>query len=323
MSEPLITIITTAYNAERFLPASIDSVLRQTYANWELLIADDASTDHSAAVISEYASKDSRIKVSHNRENAHYLRTRNRLFAMAVGEYITLLDADDMMEPTRLVEQLRFMQQNPELAMCGCLVKYIDENGIAIKTNHPKPALSHAEILRSLPIYNPFTGSTIFIKTSVLREFGGYRDFFHGLCSEDYDLVSRVAEKYPCAILDQPLYVYRQFEDSTSRKNHLINPYKKFSGEIARWFIQQRVNGGKDALERGDRSAIETFVMALLSDYQKDPSKHYIDLVSSHLYSGLKSKALKAAFKAIVANPIKIYNYRTFVYTLKQLVKKS
>ena len=244
MSAPLVSIISTSFNTARFLREALDSVINQSFKNWELLIADDASTDNSAQIIDSYAARDKRIKPFHNATNRHYLRTRNDLFTKAKGEFITLLDSDDKMEITRLEEQLSFMQSNPELAFCGCLVKYIDDKSRPLKTNRPKPALDYTEILKQYPNTNPITGSTAFIKSTVLKEFGGYRDFFHGLCSEDYDLFSRIAEKYPCANLDRELYIYRQFPESTSRSHIITNPYKKFSGELAQWFINQRKNGG-------------------------------------------------------------------------------
>jgi teichuronic acid biosynthesis glycosyltransferase TuaG len=313
---PLISIIMTSYNTSEFIAAAIESIIRQTYKNWELLIADDCSTDNTRQIISKYANRDQIIIVSHNSENLHYLKTRNRLFKEAEGEFVTLLDADDLMLNTRLEKQLGFMFENPELAVCGCFVSYIDQKGNPIKVEKPFPPTDHESIKKIFPISNPFTGSSLFFKKSVLVEFGGYREFFSGLCSEDYDLGSRIAEKYPCANYPEPLYVYRQFPTSTTRIRDLENPKKYFSHQLAQLFISQRKNGGKDFLELGRHAEIEAYLERLSLKYKTDKSLFHIELVTSHLYAGLLKDAVKEAFKAVRANPLKTYNYRTLKYTL-------
>lgn len=309
----------TAYNTARFLPEAINSVLKQQHTHWELLIADDASADESRSIIDAYALKDSRIKVSHNAQNMHYLRTRNRLIKLAKGDFITFLDSDDLMTSDRLFKQLNFLQRHPKIALCGSYVSYIDATGKELSVERPDPPIHHEAMIQALPNYNPVTGSTIFIRSGILREFGSYRDFFHGLCSEDYDLVSRIAEKYQIANVPERLYVYRQFEASTSRAGRQ-NPMKRFSGEIVQALIKERLAGKPDALEREDQEAIVQWVQELQAPYKQDPSKIHIDLVSSHLYAGLKGKAVQSAWHAIRANPRKIYNFRTFWYTIKKLL---
>lgn len=317
--KPLVSIIMTAYNTSRYLPEALESVIAQTYTNWELLVADDGSKDDSKNIIDAYALKDDRIKPHHNNTNLHYLRTRNALFKKAKGEFITFLDSDDKMAPNRLAVQLQWMESDPALALCGCFVDYMDQHGKPMMIPREDPPVDHEEILKAIPNHNPITGSTIFIKRQVLEEFGGYRDFFHGLCSEDYDLVSRVVEKYPVQNVPQRLYTYRQFSSSTSRAD-LDNPYKKFSGRIVQELILQRKKERTDALEEKDLKRIEIWVNEFLKPYLADPSKVFIDEVSSHLYSGLKRKALSSSVKAIFANPKKAYNYKTLWYVMKQLL---
>lgn len=317
---PLISIIMTAYNTARYLPVAIESVLCQTYDHWELLVADDGSTDASRAIIDSFSEKDERIKATHNEENAHYLRTRNRLINIAEGAFITFLDSDDRMTPDRLEKQLTFMQQRPDTALCGSFVSYIDESGHPLKVQREDPPTDDQAIRNALPNFNPVTGSTIFIRAEILKAFGGYRDFFHGLCSEDYDLVSRVAEKYPIANVPERLYIYRQFEASTSRAGR-ENPMKRFSGEIVQSLIQERRQGKEDAIARGDLDVISNWVDEFAAPYESDASLVYIDLVASHLHAGLKRKAFYAAWLAIKANPWKSYNYRTLWYTVKKLVR--
>src|SRR5262249_32870532 len=96
-SSPLVSILMTSFNAEAYIAEAIGSILRQTYSNWELLLADDCSTDQTRTVIAGFT--DPRIRVYHNDHNMHYLRTRNKLIPLVRGEFIALLDADDRWEP--------------------------------------------------------------------------------------------------------------------------------------------------------------------------------------------------------------------------------
>jgi len=110
--EPLISIITPNYNCEKYISETIESVLVQSYGNWELLIQDDCSTDGSYALALEYARKDSRIKVERNPENSGAAITRNNAIARSKGEYLAFLDSDDLWVRDKLERQLRFMQEN-------------------------------------------------------------------------------------------------------------------------------------------------------------------------------------------------------------------
>lgn len=109
---PLISIITPNYNCARFIAQTIESVLAQTYTNWEMLIVDDCSTDGSYEIAREYAEKDSRIKVFRNEKNSGAAVSRNRAIEASSGEYVAFLDSDDLWLPEKLERQLNFMQEN-------------------------------------------------------------------------------------------------------------------------------------------------------------------------------------------------------------------
>ena len=109
---PLISIITPNYNCGRFIAQTIESVLAQTYTNWEMLIVDDCSTDNSYQIALEYAQKDSRIKVFQNEKNSGAAISRNKAIELSQGEYLAFLDSDDLWLPEKLEKQLQFMQEN-------------------------------------------------------------------------------------------------------------------------------------------------------------------------------------------------------------------
>jgi glycosyltransferase involved in cell wall biosynthesis len=117
-SGPLVSIILPVFNAGAYLRPAVNSVSRQTYDNIEILAIDDGSTDGSGAVLTDLASRDSRIRVT-SQENRGLIRTLNDALARAQGSLIARMDADDICLPTRIAEQVESFEQNPDLALCG------------------------------------------------------------------------------------------------------------------------------------------------------------------------------------------------------------
>lgn len=138
MEQGLVSIITPCYNGEEFLRETIHSVIAQTYANWEMLIVDDGSKDSSAEIIKEYALKDGRIRFL-QQENAGSAAARNNGIRNSRGQYIALLDADDLWKPDFLKKQIDFMKENNVICVF-CSYERIDENGHIIM--HPSIAKS-------------------------------------------------------------------------------------------------------------------------------------------------------------------------------------
>lgn len=160
--EALVSVIMPAYNSERFIAASIYSVQKQTYSNWELLVIDDASKDQTLAIIKDLASSDSRIKLLQNKENLGAGISRNKGIAQAKGKYIAFLDADDLWKPHKLQTQLNFMQENKVL-VCFSSYEQIDENGRERREIvQALPVLTYQKLLKSnyignlTGIYNAF-----------------------------------------------------------------------------------------------------------------------------------------------------------------------
>ena len=125
--EAVISVIIPAYNAELFIAKAIQCVLNQTYPHFEILIADDASTDNTRNIIDSF--NDSRIKRFHNSENMGYLKTCNKLFSKASGDYITFQDADDVSVENRLEIQINEFLKDTELGLCTSNCKLVKKNG--------------------------------------------------------------------------------------------------------------------------------------------------------------------------------------------------
>lgn len=313
MNHPLVSVLMTSYNTSRYIQFAIQSLLEQTYTNWELLIADDCSTDSTREVISEFS--DARIRIYHNDHNLHYLRTRNKLVQYAKGDFIALLDSDDRYAPEKLRLQIEEFNNDPTLALCGTLVSFMDNEGNRLKTMDSKP-LFDSEIREAIKGKNVFTGSTIMVKTTVWREFGGYRDFFNTLGYEDYDLTSRIVEKYKTKNIGLALYDYRQYPESTSRRDMLYNPFKLNGHLLIQNFIKQRAENGSDSLAKNDIPAIINFIVQKNKPYVDDPSLIHREVMWAYVHKKMYRLAFTHISKAVSMKPFTWSNYRTFMLLL-------
>ena len=150
-NEPLVSIIMPAYNCEQFIGCALDSVIAQTYQNWEVIAVDDCSTDKTIDIVAAYAQKDPRIKYYKLSKNSGAAIARNKAIELAQGKYIAFLDSDDIWFPTKLEKQIKFMQENGYFFTCTSYTK-IDEEGNQInKIVKAKPVSDYNDILKNCP----------------------------------------------------------------------------------------------------------------------------------------------------------------------------
>lgn len=146
--EALVSVITATYNSHLYIKDTIQSVLNQSYSNWELIIIDDASTDNTVEIINQYASNHTNIKVFQNKTNQGAAITRNRGIEEASGDFIAFLDADDLWKPNKLEKQLKFMQEN-SVNVCFSSYDLMDEVGNTLhKRVKALPSLSYKKLLK-------------------------------------------------------------------------------------------------------------------------------------------------------------------------------
>lgn len=154
MRMPLVSIITPTYNSERFVAETIRSVLAQTYANWELLIVDDASSDETVSIVQQFAKQDDRIKLHTLQTNSGAAIARNTAIEMASGDYIAFLDADDLWKAEKLEKQIAFMQKN-DIAVSFSSYELMDEAGNSLqKMIKALPKVNYSKMLKSNYIGN-------------------------------------------------------------------------------------------------------------------------------------------------------------------------
>ena len=148
MKKEKVSIIVPMYNAEKFIGKAIESVLSQTYENWEMLIMNDVSTDNSLAVVNEFAKKDDRIKVVNTEKNVGVVKGRNQLIDLACGKYIAFLDADDYWHSEKLQKQVQFMKEKNASISCTEYTR-VTENGEKINEVVIKTEISYTDMLKN------------------------------------------------------------------------------------------------------------------------------------------------------------------------------
>lgn len=163
--EPIISVILPVYNADKYLQSAIDSILNQTYTNFELFLMDDGSTDGSANIIAGNASNDSRIKSIKNSENKGLIYTLNKGLNLVNGKYIARMDADDKAHPERFREQVDYMELHPDIDLLGTNYSIIGN-----RTGESDLPLNSEEISLFLYFKNVIAHPTVMMRTTVIKE---------------------------------------------------------------------------------------------------------------------------------------------------------
>lgn len=204
-TRPKVSVLLPAYNAEKYLPEAIESILKQSYQDFELLVVDDCSTDSTWQVIQKYANLDSRVVAIQNQKNLKLSGSLNVAIAHANGDYLARMDADDWSYPDRFQKQVTYMDANPEVGIVGGSMEVCDEllNVVSTRRYHQ----TDDDIRRHLFRYSPFSHPLIMIRKSVIDEVGGYRDKFNP--AEDYELYFRVGKRAKFGNLQDVLLKYR------------------------------------------------------------------------------------------------------------------
>lgn len=206
--KPLVSIMMTSYNRADLIGAAIKSVLEQTYENWELLILDDASSDSTAAVVAGIRGDDPRVIYSPSPLNLGISKNRNRGFSMAKGDYIAVLDSDDLWShKDKLAKQVEFLESHPTHVLVGTGVTVINKDGL--ETRVLKYALSDAEIRARMLMRNQFTHSAVLMRRSSLPLPNPYDESGAVSIWEDYDLFLRLGQVGLLANLPEIMTSYR------------------------------------------------------------------------------------------------------------------
>ena len=210
---PVISILMGVYNAEKTLAAALDSVLAQTFRDFELVICDDASADGSGKILQAYRQKDARIVLLRNEKNLGLGASLNRCLEIAKGRFIARQDADDISAPERLERTLRYLERN-DLPYAACGVYIFDDGGVWSRRCYSERVTIHT-IARQNPFFHP----TMLFRREVITAVNGYRTAKDYLRVEDYDLVMRLAAE---GVIGQNLqeYLYYVYEPQDAYLRH-------------------------------------------------------------------------------------------------------
>ena len=207
--DEVISVIIPAYNNENYLILAVESVLTQTYQDFEIIIIDDRSTDNTLRVAIELASKDSRLKVISNPKNLGVVGSRNKGFAAATGEYIAFLDSDDIWLPDKLEKQIELMERN-SFDLCYTAYSFIDADGGEFgKTYNVPESTSFSKMLRE----NVIGCSTVVVRKNLTNDVKMREEYAH----EDYVMwLELLRGGARAGGINEPLVLYRKTEQGRS-----------------------------------------------------------------------------------------------------------
>lgn len=204
MEKSLVSVLMPAYNAEKYIGEAIESILNQTYKNFEFIIVDDCSTDNTIKVIEKYMKKDKRIKLYKNKENSGVAITLNNGLNYCSGKYIARMDSDDISLPKRFEKQMKLLKETDADICSTNLVMFSGKKIIGRR-------IYNKDISKTIFIESPIGHATVILKKELFKKYGNYVPKFNS--AEDYDLWLRFYSKGCKFVLcDEFLYKYRQHE---------------------------------------------------------------------------------------------------------------
>lgn len=208
---PKVSVLTPAYNAERYIWESIDSILSQTFGDFEYIIVDDGSTDKTWEIICAYAERDVRIIPYQNQSNLWISATRNRLISLSTTDYIVWQDADDISMDYRIEKLYNYMLEHPEVGICWGGLQFFDVSGVWWKRLFKTEDI---ELRKTIFKYSPISqGSSIYLKKAILEAW--CYDLSLNV-AEDLNLSFKIWKSYKFANIAEVTLRYRQYKNSTT-----------------------------------------------------------------------------------------------------------
>jgi glycosyltransferase involved in cell wall biosynthesis len=245
MNVPVISVVLPVYNGERYLEKAIQSVLDQSFTDFELIIINDGSTDKTEFIILSFP--DPRIVYLKNQQNSGLIYSLNRGIEMAQGKYIARMDADDICLPDRLEKQKMFLDIHPGIAMTASLAVLIDEAGREKEIREEdKKTILPLQIRRKMPYENCIAHPTVMMRSELFKELL-YKPYQKNI--EDYDCWLRLLNcGYAIQKTDEPLLLYRTHEESIThvhlrKTNFFFKHFRMKTRFLAREIMEGRING--------------------------------------------------------------------------------
>jgi len=310
---PKISILMTVYNGGLYLKQSINRVLMQSFGDFEFIIVDDGSTDNTKEIIALF--KDERIMLKKLKENIGRIKALKLGFSLCKGEYISILDADDIYERDKLKEQSGFLDSNNSVGLVSCDYYIINDKDKIIGSIQGLSS-HNRNIRQELLKENFIKHSSVMFRRAIYESIGGYRLEFQAAL--DYDFLLRVSEYTEIFILDKILFRYRMTYEQMSCKKFLIQQelYK-----LAKELAIERRSCGIDRLEICSQDEKENFIRKRIGCYLLKNSK--TSMLGSLLWAfqisisfGFIKEAFRVILKTAKKHPFEIRVYLSFFICL-------
>ena len=223
MTAPLVSVCIGAYNRERYIAETLDSVLAQTYRPLEIVVVDDASTDRTVEVIRRYGD---RVRLIQRATNSGMCPiTRNQAARAATGRYLAFLDSDDAWYPTKLEKQVALLEAQPSFALCHTYAHLMDEDSQVFGVRHAGRLPPSGDCFEALLRHCWITISSILVRRELFDEIGWFiEDPRYGIWGEDHEFFLRVARRHPVGLVDEVLTRYRRARQNISGGNWRQTP---------------------------------------------------------------------------------------------------
>ena len=242
--KPLVSVIMSVYNGEQFLQQAIESILSQTYPNWEFIIIDDASNEATRNILRQYKN-DPRFKIIRQDTNRGLTKNLNQAIEFSKGEFIARMDADDISLSDRFEKQVNFLQQHFETAAVFGLVELIDENGNSSgQWDDDIKAITYQRIRRRLPFSNCVAHPSVMMRKDVLQQYKYNEEQVH---SQDWDLWLRmVSDGKIVEKINAPVLLYRIHKNSvtkiSNKKSAFLKMHKSYKPYLKQVWKEKKLN---------------------------------------------------------------------------------
>jgi len=229
-NSPLVSVIIPVHNGEKYIKESIDSCLGQTYKNIEIIVVDDKSEDNTLNILKDYGDRITTVPVEKQNGLGNVINIGIR---KSKGKYIARMDADDIMYPTRIEKQVKYLESHPDCVAVGGQIDIIDENGNI--TGHREYAVEDKDIKKNLFLFQPFAHPAVTLRRSTLEEIGLYPENIWKV--EDVKLFLILSTKGEFHNLEDTVLKYRM-TFKTESQSKMLDHFKK-TNDIRNWAVKE------------------------------------------------------------------------------------
>lgn len=308
---PSVSVLMPVYNTAAYLSAALDSIAKQTFVDFELLIVDDGSTDGSTELLKAYVKTEPRLRLV-MRENKGLIATRNELLHSARGALVAWMDSDDISAPDRLEKQVVMFDVHPNLVCLGGYAQCIDPDGEWL--NVETYPMMHEDIILEQQRGGAMRFPTTMMRRDAALRAGGFREPFR--IGEDFDLFLRLSESGQMANLSDVIYFYRQHLSSVCAT---LGPQWVAYRDAILELAKERRTTGSDKLQRGERLDIAATPLANMRPFE---ARTYARWANAALQNGNASLAWKYTIASLTKQPKSREGWKTVVRILVPKLRK-